>query len=615
MYDISKLKLIIWDLDETLWTGTLSEGNVTINPLCEEIVKEATIRGIVNSVCSKNDLHQVEDELKLIGLDRYFVFNSVNWEPKGQRIKQQISDMNLRAANVLFIDDNHLNLEEAVYYNPELMIMYPTEVSDLLIKVKQLPVKKSRLEQYRVLETKRESRENFNSNEEFLKSSNIKVKVNEDCRNQLDRIHELIMRTNQLNFTKKRITKDELHELLKSDKYQIGYVSVSDKFGEYGIVGFFACKNGELQHFLFSCRTIGMGIEQYVYAMLSYPKLTVIGDVAGLVTMDPAPIWINNAEISAKSVKESKYNVSGQEKHSILFKGPCDLNTLFSFINDDGNIDCEFTYVNDKGVQIENLNHTTHIVQSLTLSEKEKQQVINELPFADEKMYSNCAFTGNYKVIFISVLNDANLGVYRRKDGGQKVAFGESYYSLTNPQNWELFVGQKISTMNCCFTYDFCKWFAENYEFEGRLSADQIISNVEFIRKHLGQAKLVIMTGTELEYMKNDNSAYHGRNIIHKEINEAVNKYAQEQQNVFVFDVNNYIRSQDDFYNHYNHFTARVYYEMAQEIVKLINGFGYRSVNERNELVKLKVQSLNFLHKYYWKWRDTYRRLKHTLFN
>lgn len=612
MYNINKIKLIIWDLDETLWTGTLSEGKVSINPLCEKIIKETNIRGIINSVCSKNNPKQVAEELKLIGLSQYFVFNSINWEPKGQRMRQQISDLNLKAANVLFIDDNHLNLEEAVYYNSGLMTMYPNEASDLLNKVNQLPIKKSRIDQYRILETKREFRLNFSSNEEFLKSSNIQVKINKDCLNQLDRIHELIMRTNQLNFTKKRILKDELYELLKSDEYQTGYVSVSDQFGEYGIVGFYACQNGVLEHFLFSCRTIGMGIEQYVYTILNYPKLIVVGDVAGLITTDPAPIWINNFKSSTKSIVESKYDISGQEKHSILFKGPCDLNTLFSFINDKENIDCEFTYVNDKGVQIENLNHTTHIIQSLTLSEKEKQQVINELPFADKEMYSSCAFTGNYKIIFISILNDANLGVYRRKDGGQEVAFGESYYSLTNPQNWDLFVSQKISTMNCHFTYDFCKWFADNYEFEGRLSTDRIISNIDFIHNHIGQANLVIMTGTELEYIKNDNPAYQGRNLIHKEINEKVREYAQNQQNVFVFDINDYIHSQDDFYNHYNHYTSKVYYEMAQVIVKLINGFGYQTVYGKKAFIKLKVQAINVLHKYYWKWRNLYRKLKHS---
>ena len=62
------------------------------------------------------------------------------------------------------------------------------------------------------------------------------------------------------------MSKEELIQLIQTDGVASGYVSVKDRFGDYGIVGMYVMKEGELIHFLFSCRTIGMGIEQYVYA-------------------------------------------------------------------------------------------------------------------------------------------------------------------------------------------------------------------------------------------------------------------------------------------------------------------------------------------------------------
>ena len=55
MIDFSRIKLVIWDLDDTFWQGILSEGE--INPIHENciLVKELSRRGIVNSICSKND--------------------------------------------------------------------------------------------------------------------------------------------------------------------------------------------------------------------------------------------------------------------------------------------------------------------------------------------------------------------------------------------------------------------------------------------------------------------------------------------------------------------------------------------------------------------------------
>ncbi len=111
--DISKVKLIIWDLDGTFWDGTLSEEGAAPIPKCIETVKLCAQKGIVSAICSKNDLEPCREKLTEWGVWDFFVFNSINWEPKGQRIKNLISDMNLRSANVHFIDDNHLNLEEA----------------------------------------------------------------------------------------------------------------------------------------------------------------------------------------------------------------------------------------------------------------------------------------------------------------------------------------------------------------------------------------------------------------------------------------------------------------------------------------------------------------------
>ena len=35
-----------------------------------------------------------------------------------------------------------------------------------------------------------------------------------------------------------------------------------------------------LRIFLFSCRTLGMGIEQYTYEKIGCPKLDIVGDVS-----------------------------------------------------------------------------------------------------------------------------------------------------------------------------------------------------------------------------------------------------------------------------------------------------------------------------------------------
>lgn len=251
------IKLVIWDLDDTLWKGTLSEGDIHIISENIQLVNRLTDIGIVNSICSKNDLEPVKKQLQAMGLLEQFVFLSVNWEPKGGRIKQIISDMQLRPVNVLFIDDNASNLEEAKFYCPELMTIFPDELPGLFqeaLKSDKTDFSHKRLKQYRILEEKQEQKKFFTSNEEFLYSSNIQVTFGENCIDNLSRIYDLVCRSNQLNFTKNRSTQNELKALFEDKSVKCGYISVIDKFGDYGITGFYALKGNRLIHFCFSCR-------------------------------------------------------------------------------------------------------------------------------------------------------------------------------------------------------------------------------------------------------------------------------------------------------------------------------------------------------------------------
>ena len=70
-YDITKTKLIIWDLDDTFWKGTLSEGGVEFLPGMINFIEDLTLKGIMNSICSKNDFESVKNEFINRGFNTY----------------------------------------------------------------------------------------------------------------------------------------------------------------------------------------------------------------------------------------------------------------------------------------------------------------------------------------------------------------------------------------------------------------------------------------------------------------------------------------------------------------------------------------------------------------
>ncbi|MGE4351856.1 MAG: HAD-IIIC family phosphatase [Bdellovibrionales bacterium] len=273
-----KIKLIIWDLDETLWHGTLAEGDdVVLIERRAESIRKLNESGIVSAICSKNDPAQAQAKLEELGLWEAFVFPRISFVPKAPVLAQMIEDMQLRPVNVLFVDDNVHNLNEAKHLLPDLQIIdASTDVCDALLDdlvEKNKDVHKSRVESYRILEKKAQDREvAHQSTEDFLRACDIHVCLVQrtDALDFAPRIEELLNRSNQLNFTKSRMKEGEGEAMIvQGQRFYSIAVFVWDKYGYYGLVGFAGVeKFKDLTHFAFSCRIMHMGIENWVLARI-----------------------------------------------------------------------------------------------------------------------------------------------------------------------------------------------------------------------------------------------------------------------------------------------------------------------------------------------------------
>jgi FkbH-like protein len=327
----AQVKLVIWDLDETFWQGTLSEGGITPIPAHVGMIKALADRGIMSSVCSKNDFEAAKAALVKLGVWEYFVFPHIDWTPKGQAIATMLDAMGLRAPNVVFLDDNHMNLEEAAFFNKGVMCVDANQPLAGLLDLPQMQGKDdrghSRLAQYKMLETKQAAQtEGALDNMEFLRQSQIRVEILTDLEPHMDRVLELINRTNQLNFTKKRVetpeAREELDALLATSGVHAGLVRVTDRYGDYGIVGFFAARvkysGTTVHHFCFSCRTLNMGVEQFVWQRIGAPEFDVKGPVASPLEAEAQIDWIAEASSSDQVFSE-------QDDRTLCLVGGCDL--------------------------------------------------------------------------------------------------------------------------------------------------------------------------------------------------------------------------------------------------------------------------------------------------
>ena len=112
------IELVIWDMDEAFWSGTITAGPVQLIPSHVHFLKELTALGVKNSICSKNYFGTVQKELARLGVWEYFVAPSINWDDKGARISGILAETGVKAENAIFIDDLIENIEDAHLHNP-----------------------------------------------------------------------------------------------------------------------------------------------------------------------------------------------------------------------------------------------------------------------------------------------------------------------------------------------------------------------------------------------------------------------------------------------------------------------------------------------------------------
>ena len=281
---LSDIKLVIWDLDETFWDGTLSEGEIA--PIAANIDKLRRLvdRGVMNSISSKNTFEDAQAKLEELEVWDQFVFPSIHWGPKGEQVREIIERMKLRAVNVLFVDDNSLNREEVKFHNEGIHVLDPVDWVDVDVSAwGKDDNAHSRLNQYKLLEAKSEAVVAFSgSNDNFLRQSNIQCRLTplDLARHDLDRVVELLNRTNQLNFTKRRFKSgimQLIYELRRAESTSY-VVHVEDTYGQYGMCGFVSLTGaGVVQDFLFSCRLLDMGVERAILDHLrgQFPDMQV----------------------------------------------------------------------------------------------------------------------------------------------------------------------------------------------------------------------------------------------------------------------------------------------------------------------------------------------------
>lgn len=291
MMQIAPYKVLVMDCDNTLWNGIVGEDGprgVTF-PHGKIALQQFGVRqqqqGMVLCLVSKN----AESDVAAVFADRaemplkreHLVAWRINWRPKWENVVELAKELNLGLDSFIFIDDNPVECAEMRARLPEVLTLElpaaDAEIPAFLDHVWAFDRSgfttedRERTRMYRQnLERERFAREVIGI-DDFLSGLKLKIDIDTPSDEEWSRVSQLTLRTNQFNFSTVRRSEAEVRRLTE-ERLECLRVKVSDRFGDYGLVGvviFGQLGNAlRVDTMLLSCRVLGRGIEHAMIARL-----------------------------------------------------------------------------------------------------------------------------------------------------------------------------------------------------------------------------------------------------------------------------------------------------------------------------------------------------------
>lgn len=265
-----RIKCLVWDLDRTLWEGTLTEGGgVVLRDGVRETLEELDKRGILFSIASKNESGPALRRLEELGIADYFLCPEISWDGKAEGIRRIAETLNLKLDAFAIIDDSVFERDAVQYVLPSVSVYPETAVKTLPTLPEFSPRfvtedSRNRRRMYQADLVRRKAKEHCDSEEEFLRTLDIHATLRPVGEEDLQRVEELTIRTHQLNSTGYTYSYDELVELTRSPGYIFQVCGLRDKYGDSGKVGLLLLKEDAdaltVKLLIVSCRVMAYGV-------------------------------------------------------------------------------------------------------------------------------------------------------------------------------------------------------------------------------------------------------------------------------------------------------------------------------------------------------------------
>ena len=274
------IKCVIWDIDNTLLDGVWLEspgGPPPPDPELTQVLRELAGRGILQALASRNPPEAASYVQDVTGVR--FAAAECGWDSKAAAVSRIASGLGLSSDALAFVDDDMIERAEVAAALPAVMVLTPEDAADTpqwpdfsppVVTAEAL----RRAEMYAARQRRQAEAAAFGgSRADFLRQAGTRIVIGRAGPGDLARLHELSVRTHQLNSGGTALPQPELAALVSSPAHLVATVALSDDYGDDGIVGCAVmARNGvgswPVPVLMMSCRALGRGVLEALLAWL-----------------------------------------------------------------------------------------------------------------------------------------------------------------------------------------------------------------------------------------------------------------------------------------------------------------------------------------------------------
>jgi len=281
---VRELKLVVWDLDETIVEGVFAEHDRTVHPAAGALLAELDERGVLQALATQNEPEVMQEALTHFGWSDLFQAAKADFAPKRHKVLSILEELDISADDAAFIDDDPFERDAMQVQIPGLT---GWSVAELTAHVSSLEGEvtaeaRRRPDMYRALKKKRTDAEVTGDFEAFLAASDIRVMVRPFVESDGPRAVELLTRTNRMNLGSTESPAEVIRLQGGVDAPRLLVAELRDRYGDSGRCGLLRLTpTGEdaalIDSIAISCRTRARGLSLAMFVgLLSHP----VGDFA-----------------------------------------------------------------------------------------------------------------------------------------------------------------------------------------------------------------------------------------------------------------------------------------------------------------------------------------------